>query len=252
MAMAMAVAVATSRRRSDERKEKGRGEGEVEGEDSQIAFEIARLALERYSSLKKTGKPTTVEWTVLAAVVVSWRGGDGRTRMRAVGMGTGTKCIGGSAAYRSARGETLNDGHAETIARRCFVAWVYSQLFAAASCGAGSAADGLANDDDDDMPLLLERAGEGGEGCTGTGWQFRADVRFHMFISKSPCGCCTDSDCSDKSEDENPNDKRMRVRRKPGRGMKTLSASCTDKVRKSGEETSHPFIVRGTMTYEQK
>jgi tRNA-specific adenosine deaminase 1 len=51
--------------------------------------------------------------------------------IRVLAIGTGTKCLG--ASKRSPAGDVLNDSHAEVIARRAFVAWVYQQLQLAAA-----------------------------------------------------------------------------------------------------------------------
>lgn len=117
-----------------------------------------------YAALPKTGKPQPHEHTVLAgnirdsivqatirtsrataahpccvshvhtAGIVAYSAAasddNKQTQMRVVAIGTGTKCLGGS--KRSPTGDLLNDSHAEVIARRAFMAWVYQQLHHAA------------------------------------------------------------------------------------------------------------------------
>lgn len=81
------------------------------------------MVLEHYRALKKSGKPQGAEFTLLAAVVLS----DSTTGdLAVVALGTGTKCVGQS--QRTAAGDTVSDSHAEVIARRAFLLWLYSEL----------------------------------------------------------------------------------------------------------------------------
>uniref|UniRef100_UPI00358F348A tRNA-specific adenosine deaminase 1-like isoform X2 n=1 Tax=Myxine glutinosa TaxID=7769 RepID=UPI00358F348A len=88
-----------------------------------LADRVAELCYSRYSQLPRQGKPRPGrEWTLLAAFVVD-RGGDD---LEVAAMGTGTKCIG--ALQMSRTGEVLNDSHAEVIARRGFLRYLYHHL----------------------------------------------------------------------------------------------------------------------------
>ena len=77
---------------------------------------------------------------------------------------TGTKCINGEQICLA--GTVLNDCHAEVIARRCLVAWLYGQL-----------------------ELIIEGKGESHlVPAPLGGFKLRPDASLHMFISTAPCG----------------------------------------------------------------
>ncbi|KAI8462769.1 MAG: hypothetical protein J3K34DRAFT_498243 [Monoraphidium minutum] len=100
----------------------------------------------------------------------------------AVALGTGTKCLGGGAQRGAAAGgELLLDGHAEVIARRALMAWLYDQLEAACQgeagggpprCACGSCAQAAAFAW---CPHVRRFAAAPG-------------LRVHMYISQPPCG----------------------------------------------------------------
>ena len=97
---------------------------------------------------------------VLAAVVKK----EGRM-MTVVAMGTGTKCIKGVNLDRS--GYAVNDCHAEVIARRAFVAYLYSELQKFTSIPEDS--------------IFIRKP------CSRL-LGLKSDVSFHLYISTVPCG----------------------------------------------------------------
>ncbi|XP_063920747.1 tRNA-specific adenosine deaminase 1 [Zophobas morio] len=79
---------------------------------------IAQLCLKQFYSLPKSGKPKQNEWTILSAIVL-----ENENKYEVVAMGTGTKCIGQDKLSKD--GDILNDSHAEVICRRAFIRYIY-------------------------------------------------------------------------------------------------------------------------------
>ncbi|XP_071449422.1 tRNA-specific adenosine deaminase 1 [Hetaerina americana] len=95
---------------------------------SGLANEVARCCHDHYMSLPKTGKPKAgTEWTALSGIVLE----DTKNKVKGhnlevVSLGTGSKCLGHSAM--SPKGDVLNDSHAEVMARRGFLRYLYYEL----------------------------------------------------------------------------------------------------------------------------
>ncbi|XP_065160099.1 tRNA-specific adenosine deaminase 1 [Atheta coriaria] len=218
-----------------------------------FADNVAKVSLDLYNSLKKTGKPTISEWTVIAAILV-----ESNNKLEVVAMGTGTKCIGKS--QMSPDGVILNDSHAEVVCRRAFIRFLYHEMLK-------------------EQSDILERE-------NGKLFQLAKGLKFHMYSSLMPCGDASIFPKNDYKQDisdygmvveSTPNNlstvkntdngenaaKRIKldihrtgakclphddkvderqsgsayhvlgaVRTKPGRGDPTLSASCSDKLAK--------------------
>eukprot|EP00877_Chromochloris_zofingiensis_P003503 jgi/Chrzof1/13153/Cz07g22010.t1 len=88
---------------------------------------IAQAVQDKFQALPKSGKPQPHEYTVLSGFVVTvpWSNNEPLV----VALGTGTKCLG--ASKRSTAGDVINDSHAEVIARRALLVWLYDQLYTA-------------------------------------------------------------------------------------------------------------------------
>ena len=102
---------------------------------------------------------------VLASVVLERRSSDDRNnRLCIVSLGAGSKSIGG--AYLTKKGDKVHDCHAEVLARRGLIRFLYSQL------------EEIKNGNQQ-MSIFENK----GSVCAP-----KEGVSFHLFISKPPCG----------------------------------------------------------------
>lgn len=85
-----------------------------------------------------------------------------------IGIGTGTKCINGE--YMNDRGFAVNDCHAEIIARRCFLRFIYDQL------------EMHLSEDPEVRGQSVFELRDGG------GYKLKPSIHFHLYISTAPCG----------------------------------------------------------------
>ena len=92
--------------------------------------EVHECVRAAYRTLGKHGKPDESQHTVLAAIVLTRPS----SAPQLVSLATGTKCL--PAHARSERGEVLHDLHAEVLARRCALHWLYAELEAAVTAPA--------------------------------------------------------------------------------------------------------------------
>lgn len=193
------------------------------------ANSISELCLSFYHKLpnaKRLLKST--EWTIYSAIVM-----ERDSKLEVVSCGTGTKCIG--SMMLSEKGDILNDSHAEVICRRAFIRFLMSQILATKSPERQS----IFKFDETAKKFKLGK------------------VKFHMFTTSTPCGDASIYSTND-SQDE-PEAKKMKVsdlpdgftgakllfyedvedvmaqtegkiRIKPGKGDRTMSLSCSDKI----------------------
>ncbi|CAG4915915.1 unnamed protein product [Colias eurytheme] len=212
--------------------------------------DIVKECLETYRKLPKTGKPVENEWTVLSCVIQYDRN---RNDYKVVALGTGSKCIG--ASKMSPNGNLLNDSHAEIVARRGFLLYLY-----------------------DNIEHCLQNKGSifviKDSLC-----KLKSNIDFVFYSSQLPCGdasiipkeetlddqvgdiVCSIKRSADRDKDDDYNCKKTKiddihrtgakclenseqdpklpgkeyhllgqVRTKPGRGDRTLSVSCSDKI----------------------
>uniref|UniRef100_A0A670YEG8 Adenosine deaminase RNA specific B2 (inactive) n=1 Tax=Pseudonaja textilis TaxID=8673 RepID=A0A670YEG8_PSETE len=83
-------------------------------------------------------------------------------------LSSGTKCLNGE--YLNDQGLVVNDCHAEIVARRAFIHFLYSQLELH-----------LSRQQEDSERSIFVRLKEGG-------YRLKENILFHLYVSTSPCG----------------------------------------------------------------
>lgn len=154
------------------------------------AGKVADTVLKAFRRLPKTGKPQVHEHTVLAGFVITapWLNPED---CQVVAMGTGTKCL--SAQKRSSQGDLVNDSHAEIIARRALILWLYAEIQAAVSQDELEANGDTCNKGNLASIFTLTSRGR---------FELHKGVQLHMFISQPPCGdaCVFESPAANRSQ----------------------------------------------------
>ncbi|CAH1799538.1 unnamed protein product [Owenia fusiformis] len=127
-----------------------------------LADTIATVCCNHYRlTLTKKGKPQHgKEWTLLAAVVMEIN-----NDYTVVAMGTGSKCIGESKLRKD--GGVLHDSHAEIMARRAFLRYLYGEI---SLLYHGKESETLQQD-----------------GATNL-CSVKPGVKLHFYTSQTPCG----------------------------------------------------------------
>ena len=136
-------------------------------EKRHLANQVAHLCYNHFDNLPRKGKPIEgKEWTIVAAFVQQIKENEKtKCSLKVVSMGTGSKCVGQNKLSND--GDILNDSHAEVIARRGFLRYIYHKMEIAIS---GQESDLFILD-----PIskkFLQREG----------------VAFIFFSSHTPCG----------------------------------------------------------------
>ena len=218
---------------------------------------MAAAATAAFASLPKTGRPQPHEHTTLAAITLTLPPHAaalvGTAGPLVVALATGTKCLPGS--KRAPDGSALHDCHAEVLARRALVRWLYDELFATAGDASTSLVMGpdralrpgvelslfvshppcgdaaiLHAEAEGDPPCVAPAAApdEQSQGRTGAKPMVRSTSEGAAGRA-SPCQCLPVA--GDVESYASPQATGV-VRRKPGRGEPTLSVSCSDKLAK--------------------
>lgn len=223
-----------------------------------FADKAVQRFIEVYEKLPKSGKPTAEEFTVLAGILLFQRS---TGYMEVVSIATGTKCIGGSKLL--ANGSVVHDSHAEILARRGLLIYLYETIkrtlkgeitmfklednklelssdyefhFFSSQLPCGDACI-MPKDEDFEfigMPVLTENQ-------TTVKNKRKAENDISNINSKEPRLAPdiqrTGAKCLPHCEQDTrePGTKYhllSQVRTKPGRGERTLSVSCSDKISK--------------------
>ena len=225
------------------------------GGGSSLQAAVADAVLEKYASLPKNGKPQAHEYTLLAGFATTdERHPDAPPKV--VALGTGTKCLGGD--KRCVNGMALADSHAEVLARRALVLYMYDEI--ARLCDAGR--EGALANPGVSIFRPGERSGETTLNDDGTvDWtrtrlwcSLRPGVAVHMYVSQSPCGDASIFETSsDGMNDGAANPERSAIIRRTNKRAKTaanLGAGSTGAKLLTGDgdgETDAEFGVGAQM-----
>ncbi|XP_071384398.1 double-stranded RNA-specific editase 1-like [Centroberyx affinis] len=131
-----------------------------------LADAVSHLVVDKFSELTDNFTSPHARRKVLAGVVMTT--GTDVKEAQVICVSTGTKCINGE--YMSDRGLALNDCHAEIVARRSLIRYLYSQL-----------EHFLSNKEEHQKSVFTT--------CDNRhGFRLKENVQFHLYISTSPCG----------------------------------------------------------------
>nr|CAD7256457.1 unnamed protein product [Timema shepardi] len=177
-----------------------------------LADHISRLVVNKFQVLIEN-HPTHSRRKVLAGIVMTT--GLQMDDATVISVATGTKCINGE--HMSERGASLNDTHAEIIARRCLCDYLYSQL------------EMHLNPDLVGQSIFVLREDK-------KGYKLRENVKFHLFINTAPCGDARifsphEAATQEDSLDKHPNRKaRGQLRTKIESGEGTIPVKSSDGI----------------------
>ncbi|XP_054154258.1 double-stranded RNA-specific editase Adar-like [Oppia nitens] len=124
------------------------------------------------------------KWTVLSAIVLTDE--TDADFLDIICMTSGTKCVKGD--NLSMNGYALNDCHAEVLARRAFLHYLYSQI------------EKLIDNSYEDKPdFIVERRPD------GYGFRIKKHIKVNLFISTAPCGDSRVFSPKEEESDAHPN-----------------------------------------------
>ncbi|XP_071970617.1 double-stranded RNA-specific adenosine deaminase [Engystomops pustulosus] len=176
--------------------------------------QIAMLSHHKFNSLTARIQNSLLGRKILAAIIMKRSAED---LGAVVSIGTGNRCVKGEEL--SLRGETVNDCHAEIIARRGFIRFLYDQLM-------------KYNPETPEESIFEESEGDM--------LRIRPGITFHLYISTAPCGdgalfdkSCSDQPCAEGDKQHYPlfeNPKQGKLRTKVENGEGTIPVESSDIV----------------------
>lgn len=198
----------------------------------ELANTVSKMVLDKFSELTNNFTTQYAKRKVLAGVVMTT--GDNLDSARVICVTTGTKCINGE--FISDRGQSVNDCHAEILARRSLLNFLYSELNKFLT----------GNQTYCENVVFIKRE-EGG-------YKLKDNVKFHLYISTAPCGDSRIFSPHEAKTEEDPHPNRkargqLRTKIESGEGTipvkpsgvtqtwdgilqgeRLLTMSCSDKV----------------------
>uniref|UniRef100_A0A182FMH1 Uncharacterized protein n=1 Tax=Anopheles albimanus TaxID=7167 RepID=A0A182FMH1_ANOAL len=224
-----------------------------------FADHIGKLVIEKFNLVMQSSDVYSRR-KVLAGFVMTY-GYDVKTA-RVISLATGTKCVSGE--HMSVTGSVINDSHAEIIARRGLMDFIYSQLDLLCRRQADSATTATASEcsaqsglketethstEPEEEPIFNKPSSESGL------YTLKEGIYFHLYINTAPCGDARvfsphENDSMDV--DKHPNRKargQLRTKVESGegtipvkssegiqtwdgvlQGQRLLTMSCSDKI----------------------
>ena len=173
-------------------------------ETNDLAKDISLACYRQFNLLSSRGKPLENQWTHLAAFVCV----NDQNQIDVISIGTGTKCLGGNKDERGTNGCLLHDSHAEVIARRAFLRFLYEDILR-------------------ENPFILIKEEEEKK------FSLKKSIRVYLFVSYPPCGSAaflSDPTKRRKFEHKSLHESNDELYLKPGKGFQTTSLSCTNKI----------------------
>lgn len=175
-----------------------------EEETDDLAEQITLICYSKFNELSSRGKPTSNEWTHLAAFVSV----NENNQIDILSIGTGTKCLGGEKEERGINGCLLHDSHAEVIARRSLMKFFYEEIH------------------NENNSILIKQ--------DKNQFYLNKSMKIYLFVSYPPCGPAaflSDPIKRPKFEHKLINSSSGdELYLKPGKGYQTTSLSCTNKI----------------------